>query len=225
MIGVNLLPPHLRPIQRTPLPYIGALAVLGLAIAAMISVFLSGQAAQAATQAQLTKAKADLKELEPVVQEANALTEKKLALQTKILTIQEILADRIIWSRELHRLAALAPENIWFDRVQTTVRNFKEKRQKIDSKTGEPQINPRTKEIVTENITVKRPVLQVSGFAVTNEQGTAAIAPFADATAGDDDFSKTFELYTSQLKDTEFEGYGVRGFQLDFNIQSPGTPS
>jgi Tfp pilus assembly protein PilN len=225
MIAVNLLPPHLRPIRRTPLPYIGSVALLALAIAGMISVFISGQALQAATENQLAKAQDDLKKLEAVVKEANELTEKKLALQNKILTIQDILADRIIWSRQLHRLAVLAPENIWFDRIQTTIRNFKEKRQKMDPKTGEPMINPKTKEVQTETITVKRPVLQVSGYAVNNEQGFASITPFADSTAADPEFSRTFSLYAPQLEDTEFDGYAVRGFQLDFDILTPGSNS
>jgi Tfp pilus assembly protein PilN len=225
MIVVNLLPPHLRPIQRTPLPYIGAFALMGLAIAAMISVFLSGQAAHAAARSQLAQAHKQLKDLESVVKEANALTEKKLALQTKILTIQEILADRIIWSRQLHRLASLAPENIWFDRIETTIRNFKEKRQKIDPKTGEPQINPRTKEVQTENITVKRPVLQVTGYAVTNEQGYAAISPFVEATEADPEFSQMFALFSPDLEDTDFEGYAVRKFELAFDILTPATGS
>lgn len=218
MIIINLLPEALRPIKRTPLPYILS---IGFFIALMLGaglVFLGVRGRVSTTLDDLNARKTELATLEPIVKESNELTDKKLGLQTKITTIQEILSDRIIWSQQLHSLASLTPDNIWYSRIRTTSQTASQSTIKLDPKTGDPVVNPKTGEVQYERVRVKQPILEISGYVVTDAQGNNNIFPLTERTSQDEAFSSQFTFIRPWLQDTEFEGFPVRGFTLEYVI-------
>ncbi len=222
MIVINLLPYHLRPIQRTPVPYILSIAFFLLIVGGMAGLFLSAQNRIAAGQRELQRLEADLAKLTETVEEFNQLSEKKQQLEGKISIIKTILSDRIIWSEQLHRLATLTPDNIWYKGIRVTWQNFKEKKVKINPKTGKPVLDPKTKRPQTETTTIRRPVLEISGYVINDEQGESKIYPLTEKTTTDPDFKKMFTLLRPRVDDTEFAGFAVRGFTLEYQIELGG---
>lgn len=213
MILINLLPEHLRPIKRTPLPYFVSIAVLVLAVAGIALMLLQTLANKSHLANEINTRKEELAALRPVVEEHNKLQDQKLALADKVEIIQDILADRKIWSKHLHKLASLTPENAWFSRMQVTSRRFKESVMEMD---------PKTKEMKTVVKQVPRPVFEISGYVINDEEGRSTINPLVDNLNADEDFSDHFELITPSFEDTEFAGYEVRGFTLEYLIKTGG---
>jgi len=225
MILVNLLPQDLRPIKRTPVPYILSVGFLIGALAAMAALYLAGLGTAARIGSELASTEDALNKLAPVIQEHNELSERKIALQDKIETIQEIQGDRKIWSEHLHKLATLTPENIWFSRIRETSQTFRETVEKRDPKTGNPVINPTTKQPEIEVRNVRKPVLEVRGYVINDaETGRANIAPLSNATDADPLFSRHFKQISPAFTDTEFNGFRVRSFTLTYQILVDNTP-
>ncbi len=222
MILINLMPPHLRPIKRTPLPHIGSILVLLMAIAAMLYLLIGIRAQIGSTRTELEAKTREYQELEDTVREFNELNAQKAALRDKISVIQEILADRIVWSEQLNRLVELTPDNIWFSGVAVTLQNFPERRPKLDPKTNQPMKEKNSDKVIYENVQVKKRVLEVSGYAVTDETGRADVNPLTKATSTDIEFGRSFTLIRPRLEDTEFEGFAVRGFSMEYLIETPG---
>jgi hypothetical protein len=219
MIIINLLPPELRPIKRTPLPHILSVAVLLAALAGMAFMFISVTGRIGQAQQDLAKANEELEGLRKWVEEYNALSEKKEQLEAKIGVIQEILSNRIIWSEQLHRLAELTPENFWYKRIRETSKTVRVERVELDPKTGKEVVDKDGKpKIVKEN--VKRPVFEISGYVINNEQGSSRINPLTYNTTQDELFSKIFTLESPNITDAEYNGYAVRGFALEYNINT-----
>ena len=75
MITVNLLPYELRPVKRTPLPYILSGATLILAISVVAIVFVKNIADIAGATRTLNEHKAELSRLQPVVEAAASARE------------------------------------------------------------------------------------------------------------------------------------------------------
>lgn len=219
MIIINLLPPELRPIKRTPLPHILSLLVLVAALLGMGAMFLSVTGKIKTAKTELAGANQELEGLKDVVEEYNALSEKKQQLENKINVIQEILSDRIIWSQQLHRLAQLTPDNFWYKRIRETSKSVRVERVELDPKTGKEVKDKDGKlKIVKEN--VKRPVFEISGYVINNEQGSSRINPLTYNTTQDEEFSKVFTLDSPNITDAEYNGYQVRGFVLEYNIKT-----
>jgi hypothetical protein len=217
MIIINLLPEELRPIKRTPLPHILSVAVLLAAIASMAYLFMDITGNIAATNDDIAKANQELEGLRDVVEEYNALSEQKKQLENKINVIQEILSDRIIWSEQLHRLSELTPDNFWYKRIRETSKTVRMERTELDPKTGKAVLDKEGKpKIIKEN--VKRPVFEISGYVISNEQGSSQINPLTYNTTQDEMFSKLFTLDTPNLSNEEYNGFAVRGFVLEYNI-------
>ena len=225
MIRVNLMPYHLRPVKRTPVPYLLSLVVLAAVVLGIFLLFMGKQAEIRGVRNELARIESELAALSDTVDEYNALSEKKLQLQERISTIKEILSDRIIWSKQLHRLAALTPDNIWYKRIRVTWQTFKEQQVKTDPKTGEAIRDPRTNEIETEVTNVRRPILEVAGYVINDEQGESKIYPLTERTTEDPDFSKMFTLLRPRVDFTEFNGFAVRGFTLEYQINPGGGES
>ena len=223
MIQINLLPDHLRPIKRTPLPYLVAIAILLAAVGGMFSIALKQRAELSSTRATLASEEKALADLQSIVNEANELTAQKLALSSKIDTIQEILQDRIVWSQQLDRLTKLAPENIWFRDIKVVMDTFSDEVVEMDPKTNQPIVDPRTGQVKRKRQRVRKPVLQVSGYVINDEQGQSVVHPFVEQTDDDPEFSKQFTLLPSRLEDTEFAGFPVRGFTLTYLINPRGS--
>ncbi len=209
MIRINLLPQELRPITRTPLPHIISLAVLGAALFFMFQVYMSLRGELSGINTQVAQQEAALELLAATVEEHEELEERKKQLQVMVETIQVILEDRTVWSEHLHQLATLTPENIWYKRIRLTSRRFTEERPRQDPRTGQTRIERETHE---------RLVLELSGYAVDDETGLSSTATLATNTTVDPDFASHFQLYTSRIIDTEFDGYPVREFLFEYIV-------
>ena len=214
MITVNLLPYELRPIKRTPLPYILSGATFVLVVGVVAIVFVKNIADIAGATRTLNEHKAELSQLQPVVEDYNAIVKKKLQLAEQVQTINEIASDRIIWSRQLFNLNRLVPDNMWYDEIDVGVRPFTETHLVFNERT-------KKNEMVTER--VDRQVLALSGYVVPGEDGQASVSPFTLATENDPEFSELFQLELSTFKDTIFEEVGVREFKLEYVIRRGGS--
>ena len=83
------------------------------------------------------------------------------------------------------------------------------------------QPDPKKKgEMQRVQIREMRPVLQVSGYAVNDEEGIKSVEPLAQRTSEDLDFSTKFELLPATTSDTLFGEYPVRSFTLQYWINS-----
>lgn len=222
MILINLMPPHLRPIKRTPLPHIASIILFLLCVAGMFYLFIGIRAQISATRSDLEAKTREYQALEDTVREFNELNLQKAALRDKISVIQEILADRIVWSEQLNRLVELTPDNIWYSGIAVTWQSFPERRPKMDPKTNQPMKEKNSDKVIYENVQTKKRVLEVSGYAVTDETGRADVNPLTKATANDLEFGRYFTLVRPKLQDTEFEGFAVRGFSLEYLVETPG---
>lgn len=210
MIQINLLPHDLRPVKRTPLPYILSVLLLLLAVAVIATVHLGVVAEVGAQQAQLDENRRRLDALQPIVDEANELTLKKQQLAARIETINEIVSDRIIWSRQLWNLARLAPENVWFSSFLTDTRRVQ---REVRERNAQGQME-------TRRINVQEAVFRVSGYVIDGPDGSRTVSPLISAIEADDEFSSVFTHSSTEFGDTVFEGYPVRQFALDFTIGS-----
>jgi len=222
MIVVNLLPKHLRPIKRTPLPHILSIAVLMLAIAGMAFIFFAKAGEIAGARHELAKTEQELDALKEIVDDYNKLSTQKQQLENKINVIQEILKDRIIWSEQLHRLVWLTPDNFWYSRIRVTSKTVRQEEVVIDEKTGQPAIDPRTKLVRTTTVNVRQPLLEISGYIIPNEEGSNQVFPLMYSTAGDDPFSRVFELERPQFGPAVYNGYDLNSFVLEYLIEAGG---
>jgi hypothetical protein len=213
MIRVNLLPHQLRPIKRSPLPYLasGGVAVLTVALIAL----MGGTALMSlmAKKSHLNGLNAELANFGDITSQYNELEATKTMLAVKIMTIDEIVKDRIIWSEQLHHLGRLAPANFWLEGVKVETKQFREQR---------AQFNPQTKQMEQKWITVQRPYLVVSGYVVEDMMGERDVYTLVDATVRDEPFAAMFEVESPTLSDDSFEGYAVKTFTLEYAIKRTG---
>ncbi len=214
MITINLLPHHLRPVKRTPLPYILSGLVFLAAVLGCVMVFANTQAQIFSLTDQIAQQQAEMDALQPVVEEYNRLNQSKATLRNKIQAISEIVSDRIIWSQHLAKLASLVPKNLWYDEIKVELKPFTEYR---------TELNPRTKQMEEKRVVVKRPVLVVSGYAIEDEEGNRSVYPLTSATQTDPGFAAVFDFLSPAIEDTQFEGYQVRAFSLEYLILPGGT--
>lgn len=216
MIRINLLPYHLRPVKRTPLPYLVVFAVLGLAVLAMASIYLGTRAQVSAKRAELDKTTQELGKLKEVVDENNALVKQKESLAGKMGTIQEIVADRIIWSRQLFNISRLTPDNFWYDSITEKEIPITRQVKVFDEKTKKEE---------TKTETIKNRVLQIGGYTVEGQDGNRDIYPLTFKMEQDPEFSALFQLNQPKFKDTQFEAFSVRNFTLEYNIAKKEEPA
>ena len=214
MITVNLLPYELRPIKRTPLPYILGGATFVMAVSVIAIVFVKNITDIAGATRTLDEHKKELAHLQPIVEEYNGIALKKVKLAEQVQTINEIASDRIIWSRQLFNLNRLALENMWYDGIDVSLKPFTETHTVFNERT-------KTNEIVTERI--DRPVLALTGYVIPGDDGQASVSPFTLLTENDPEFSELFQLELSTFKDTLFEEVGVREFKLEYVIRRGGN--
>ena len=211
MIQTNLLPYHLRPVKRSPLPYIASLAVLIVALAAMAGVGLSSQAQIVVGRGRLAAHQSDYEGLRTFVDEFKQLQAQKERLADKIAIIQDIVGERIIWSEQLWSISRLTPENFWFSNITEKEKSRREKRYVYNSKTKKEEL---------KTVTVKHRVLELAGYVIEGADGTNNIYPLTFNLEQDPAFSALFQLSLPRLGDTEFNGYEVRSFTLEYRIQS-----
>ena len=215
MITINLLPPELRPIKRTPVPYIVSGAILAIAILAVVAIYLQNVASIYSANASLEKHKQERDELQPIIDEANQLADKKKELQEQVEAISEITSDRIIWSEQIYHLSRLALENLWYSEIEVAPRTTTITVQEYD---------PQRKKTVPKRVRQTKQYLVVHGYVVPGESGRPDIGPFTVEAERDEEFTRTFTLDPNVfLLDTSFEGNAVREFGLEFLVKTGGS--
>ncbi|MBI5091448.1 MAG: hypothetical protein HZB26_03290 [Candidatus Hydrogenedentes bacterium] len=222
MIVINLLPRHLRPIKRTPLPYILSGLFLLLVILASASVWLTTEASIANKKNIYAEHKKEMDALQDVVNESNDLVKKKIQLKAKTDTIQEIVRDRIIWSRQLWNLARLAPENLWYDGVSVETVSKQQTREVIEE-TTDPTTKQKVKKTVQKQETVQVPVLKVSGSVIPGADGANDVSPLLLVTEKDPEFAAMFKIDDQEVKNEVVDGRQTKHFVLSFVILSGGA--
>ena len=214
MITINLLPPHMRPIKRSPLPYLLSMLVFLVVVAGCVLVETRNQAHLYRLKSQHQQYQRELEDLRPIVEEFNALNKSKETLGHKIQAISEIVGDRIIWSKHLARLADMLPRNLWYSSVVVEEKPFTEV-----VRTRDPQTN----ELKENRVVVRRPVLLVKGYAIEDEEGSRSVNPLVFATQRDPEFSEVFGFLSPAIEDRLFDGHQVRAFTLEYLIKPGGT--
>ena len=209
MIKINLLPHHLRPVTRSPLPYLASGAILVVAILAMMVLWIHVKSQIAAKEGDQIAHQTALDTLKPVVDECNQLADQKLRLADKMSIIQEIVSDRMIWSRQLFNIGRLTPDNFWYSGINEKEKTAKETRLVFDEKTKKEEMKP---------VTVKHRVLEVSGYVIEGPGGNNDIYPLTLNLEQDKEFAGLFQFSSPKLVDTEFQGYRVRSFVLEYLI-------
>ncbi len=216
MITINLLPFELRPIKRTPLPYMASVAVLAVAIAGVALTFVANKASIAHAQRLLQQHTEELARLQPVVEEYNALSQQKNQLAEQVRTIEEIASDRTIWSRQLYNLSRLTLENQWYNGISVGTQQFQEMRKIPNPATGQLEYQP---------VMVPKQVLTVSGYVIPGTEGTSDMSQLALNFEEDEEFSDLFELDKASFTDTIIEETAVREFNLDYVIEGGSRPA
>jgi len=222
MITINLLPHHLRPIKRSPLPYFAAGAAAILAVLYIAFSFVTTQAQIMGRQAQLAAHQKELDEKKKIVEESNELEKLKLQLADKIATIRDIASNRIVWSRELFNLSRLKPDNFWYSGIEESTKAYSVQQPEMDPKTGKPKINEQTKKPEMKTVSVTRPILRLTGYVVAGQDGRSDVSPLTDALSTDPEFVNMFQMEPPSFSDTDFEGFPVKKFTLEFQIQPEG---
>ncbi|MBI4556916.1 MAG: hypothetical protein HY706_04970 [Candidatus Hydrogenedentes bacterium] len=218
MIKINLLPRHLRPIKRSPLPYLASFAVLVIALVAIALTFFTAYTRNRELQVSVAALDERLQKLKPVMEEWNRLEELKRELKDRIDTINEIVRDRIVWSRQLWLLSNLAPQNMWYTGITVESKAFKELAPELDS-AGKAVIDAATGKPKTKETTVQRPVLKVSGYVGFAPDGTMEVNPFLQVAADDPEFSALFTYENQDVSVTkDLEGFPVKPFTFWYVI-------
>jgi len=213
MIDINLLPWHLRPIKRSPVPYVASLLAAGLVLLALAGMWVDKQSQIGEQRAILKGNTEKLQDLQSIVDEYERLEKQKVELAEKVSIINEILADRIIWSRQLWNVSRLTPDNFWFSSIAVKEKQYTETRK---------EMNPQTKKEEVKKITVRRPVLDLTGYVIEGADGTSDINPLTFNMQDDKEFSGIFQLDLPKFQDTLFDGYKVREFTLEYLINQGG---
>lgn len=219
MIKINLLPLELRPVRRSLVPYLISGAVLLVAVLVMIVKGMFNQFAILQAQSQLEANQRQLQELSPVVEKSEKLDQDIKRLETKIRVIQEIVRDRLIWSKQLWHLSRLAPKNCWYSGFKVQTEQVPELVAVLDPKTNEPKKNPETGQVETQTKLVPRLYLVVSGYTVEYEGLTDDINPLLENVTAPGEFSELFELEPPAFKNDLFEEFPVKSYTLKFAIR------
>ncbi len=211
MITINLLPYELRPIKRTPLPYIGGAIAFVAVLAMIVLTYFSAHSDVNAATTLLIKHKEEFLALESVVKEYNDLNAEKQLLDKKAKTIEDIVADRLIWSRQLFNFSRLLPDNMWYNAIEVALDKYTVPQTVTDAKGVATTIHvPRTRQIVT-----------LDGFVRPGENGQSTVNPLMRNFETDEEFSKMFMLNPVSSDDIIKDGLPVRKFTIPM-IVTPG---
>ena len=121
MIEVNLLPPELRPLDRTPLPrllsILGGVAITGLEVVWLLLLFKKTIPDEEWTVKQK---RGNLKTLAPQTEKLNKIKAETAEFVQHETEILALLKKRRRWTPTLDRLASLVPEKVWLTRLNYT---------------------------------------------------------------------------------------------------------
>lgn len=210
MIAVNLLPYHLRPVKRTLLLYILGGLLLVIVLLGIAYKWNGNRSEIKGRQALLAENRQALSDLQETVQKYNSLMEEKIRLGERLETINDIVRDQIIWSRQLWSLNRLAPDNLWYDKIRVQLKNVKER---------QTFVNPQTNKTEVKIITVKKSFFIVEGYVIPGEDGEARISPLMISSSDPrEEFATRFQIQQHSLKDTFYDDYPVRHFSIEYLI-------
>ena len=73
-----------------------------------------------------------------------------------------------------------------------------------------------------KTVNVSKPILRVSGYVVSTPDKPSDVSPLTDALSADPEFSSMFLMEPPSFSDTDFEGFPVKKFTLEFQISPEG---
>ena len=212
MINVNLLPPELRPLRRSGLPYIIVAVAGAVVVIALLSIFMANKLTVANKDAELEGLKADLQRVRESAKQVKELEAKKASVEAKDKAIKDINSDRIVWSKQLSYLARLMPDQVWLKDIEVETKTRTETVPVPDAPEGQPQ---------TKQVAVPYQSLKLTGYALSykEEMGVNLVGVFVKAIENDTDFTTYFKSPEPQLlKDEEFGGMNVKEFEVNCEI-------
>jgi hypothetical protein len=212
MITINLLPPHLRPVKRSPLPTLLALGVLILAGVWVGLQYLQMQQTLAQARDTLESRRSEYAGYKDTVEQYNELQAEKKRLAVKIATIKEIVSGRIIWSRQLFNISRLRPSNVWYREIK-----IEQERERVANPNWNSDM-PNSEKFIEE----VRNYLVLSGYVLPTREEGSTVHPLLYNLQSDPEFSSLFQEAGHSFEDTEFaDAVPVREFQLRFEIIAP----
>jgi len=212
MININLLPPELRPIRRSGLPYV-VVAIAGtVVVVVLLSIFMANGVAVANKSNDLEGLKAECQRVRESAKEVKELEIKKASIEAKDKAMKEITSDRIVWSEQLHYLARLMPDQVWLKDIEVETKTRTKTVPVPDAKEGQPK---------TKKVAVPYQSLKLTGYALSykEEMGVNLVGVFVKAIENDADFTTYFKSPEPHLlKDEEFGGVHVKEFEVNCEI-------
>ena len=210
MINVNLLPPELRPVQKSLVPYmivgIGGAVVL----VALLSGFMANRARLVNKEVELGEIDAQLQRVRQSAQKVIELEAQQANIAAKNKAITEITSDRIVWSEQLFYLAKLMPDDIWLKDIEVVHKTRTETVNIPNAKEGEPK---------TKQVVVPYKSLKLLGYALSykEEMGVNLVGVLVEAIEKD---KENFGIYFTNpeprlVKDEEFGGVRVKEFEIN----------
>ena len=213
MIRVNLLPPHLRPVRRSSLPYLITFLIAALLFLYIVFSYTSARIAIARAETKRDALKAQLASKQHIIDEVDRLNSEKKALANKIKVIQNITKNRIIWSRQLWNLCRLRPSNFWYKDISVVTEVHTEQRlvpvkQKRSKKTKK----------VMKKVQVTKEYLIIEGYVIEDDKGNNDVNPLLEATTKDPEFSSLFKAEPAMWKADTFGDTPVQFFRFRYEI-------
>ncbi len=213
MINVNLLPPELRPVRRSSVPYLAVLMAGAVALVALVSIFMASQARIEGKKTSLEDLQAELQHVRQSADKVRKLEAQQAAVAAKSQAIDEITSDRIVWSEQLHHFAKLLPKDIWLQDIEVEHKTRKKTIPIPDAKEGEP---------TTKQIIVPYKSLKLIGYALSpkEEMGVNLVGELVRVIELDtDSFGVHFKNPEPRLvKDEAFGGAKVKEFEVNCEI-------
>jgi len=222
MLDINLLPEELRPRPRSPLPYLMT-AVLALAVVLYCLISCVGKWRTISSfNERIAELDIRIEEVKDSAEAVKELERETREVNAKQIAIDSIMSDRILWSKVLHMLAGLVPDDVWLSDLRETVDTTKITVDNPDPQASQPKI--------TKTITVRK--LKVAGYAMSprEESGVHLVGRFVSAMEDENnpDFSPEFAAIfrdpePQSIDDEDFEGTAVKKFEIWCDIVGRGT--
>ncbi|MFC1734693.1 PilN domain-containing protein [Candidatus Hydrogenedentota bacterium] len=159
MININLLPEHLRPIERNTLPYHVLLILSGVAFLFIFISAINVQIEIGKKKSELQRINSDIQLLDTQLEEVKELDDRKTNLAAQVSAINKILKGRRLWAPRLAALAKVIPLTTWIeDFEETEGESWVVKRTKTkDKETGKTKVKNTV-------VTKKFPALVMEGY-------------------------------------------------------------
>ena len=219
MINVNLLPPGLRPVRRSPLPYIVVGIAAGAVLVILLSVWMTTTVQLDNKRVKLEESKAELERVRESALEVKELEAKQASIAAKRKAIEQITSDRLVWSRQLYYLAKLMPDQVWLKDIQVETKTRRKEVPVPDAKEGEPK---------TKLVPVPYQSLKLCGYALSyqEEMGVNLVGVLVCAIENAPQFSEHFiEPEPRLVEDEEFGGVNVKEFEVNCEIVARNSGS